>query len=97
MRLYYPFVPPLQNLLNSRSNISNNYWFLQGDRKIPVLLSIAAAFMLHVVGVYWWYRSDDLLYPLAMLPPKAIPPFWHAIFIILVNGMETVFIVKFFL
>ncbi|KAI5346738.1 PREDICTED: RING finger [Prunus dulcis] len=58
---------------------------LKGDRKIPVLLSIAAAFMLHVVGVYWWYRSDDLLYPLAMLPPKAIPPFWHAIFIILVN------------
>ncbi|TQD74191.1 hypothetical protein C1H46_040256 [Malus baccata] len=58
---------------------------LKGDRKISVLVSIAGAFMLHVVGVYWWYRSDDLLYPLVMLPPKAIPPFWHAIFTILVN------------
>ncbi|XP_068328867.1 uncharacterized protein [Pyrus communis] len=58
---------------------------LKGDRKISVLVSIAGAFMLHVVVVYWWYRSDDLLYPLAMLPPKTIPPFWHAIFIILVN------------
>lgn len=51
--------------------------------------------MLHVVGVYWWYRNDDLLYPLAMLPPKAIPPFWHAIFIILVNGMLTVYYYSF--
>ncbi|KAL6123451.1 hypothetical protein ACLB2K_075973 [Fragaria x ananassa] len=58
---------------------------LKGDRKISFLVGIAGAFMLHVVGVYWWYRNDDLLYPLAMLPPKAIPPFWHAIFIILVN------------
>ncbi|KAM1029130.1 hypothetical protein FF1_041601 [Malus domestica] len=58
---------------------------LKGDRKISVLVSIAGAFMLHVVVVYLWYRSDDLLYPLAMLPPKTIPPFWHAIFIILVN------------
>ncbi|KAM1020414.1 hypothetical protein ACFX13_042386 [Malus domestica] len=58
---------------------------LKRDRKISVLVSIAGAFMLHVVVVYLWYRSDDLLYPLAMLPPKTIPPFWHAIFIILVN------------
>ncbi|KAM5556917.1 E3 ubiquitin-protein ligase RNFT1 [Rosa sericea] len=58
---------------------------LKGDRKISFLVGIAVVFMLHVVGVYWWYRNDDLLYPLAMLPPKAIPPFWHAIFIILVN------------
>ena len=43
-------------------------------------------FMLHVAGVYWWYCNNDLLYPLIMLPPKAIPPFWHAIFIIMVNG-----------
>lgn len=42
--------------------------------------------MLHVVGIYWWFRNDDLLYPLAMIPPKTIPPFWHAIFLILVNG-----------
>jgi hypothetical protein len=44
--------------------------------------------MLHVIGVYWWYQNDDLLYPLVMLPPKAILPFWHAVFIILVNGMD---------
>ncbi|KAJ4704190.1 RING finger and transmembrane domain-containing protein [Melia azedarach] len=58
---------------------------LKGERKVSVLIGISIAFMLHVVGVYWWYRNDDLLYPLAMLPPKSIPPFWHAIFIIMVN------------
>ncbi|XP_043697992.1 RING finger and transmembrane domain-containing protein 2-like isoform X1 [Telopea speciosissima] len=58
---------------------------LKGERKISVLIGITIVFMLHVVGVYWWYRNDDLLYPLVMLPPKAIPPFWHAIFIIMVN------------
>lgn len=58
---------------------------LKGERKISVLIVITLVFMLHVVGVYWWYRNDDLLYPLVMLPPKAIPPFWHAIFIIMVN------------
>nr|DAD38567.1 TPA_asm: hypothetical protein HUJ06_012888 [Nelumbo nucifera] len=58
---------------------------LKGERKFSVLIGISIVFMLHVVGVYWWYRNDDLLYPLVMLPPKAIPPFWHAIFIIMVN------------
>ncbi|OWM67029.1 RING finger and transmembrane domain-containing protein 2 isoform X2 [Punica granatum] len=58
---------------------------LKGERRIPVLAGISLAFALHVAGVYWWYRRDDLLYPLIMLPPKAIPPFWHAIFIIMVN------------
>ncbi|KAJ8898873.1 hypothetical protein K2173_008182 [Erythroxylum novogranatense] len=58
---------------------------LKGERKISVLVSICLAFVIHVVGVYWWYQNDDLLYPLIMLPPKSIPPFWHAIFIILVN------------
>lgn len=65
-----------------------NLWFLQGERKITVLIGIATVFMLQVIGVYWWYRNDDLLYPLIMVPPKAVPPFWHAIFIILVNGMS---------
>ena len=59
---------------------------LQGERKISVLIGISLVFTLHVVGVYWWYWNDDLLSPLVMLPPKAIPPFWHAIFIIMVNG-----------
>ncbi|XP_077222320.1 uncharacterized protein LOC143856124 isoform X2 [Tasmannia lanceolata] len=58
---------------------------LKGERKISVLVGITFVFVLHVVGVYWWCRNDDLLYPLVMLPPKAIPPFWHAIFIVLVN------------
>ncbi|KAJ8753943.1 hypothetical protein K2173_000197 [Erythroxylum novogranatense] len=58
---------------------------LKGERKISVLVGISVAFMFHVVGVYWWYQNDDLLYPLIMLPPKSIPPFWHAIFIIMVN------------
>ncbi|KAL2330458.1 hypothetical protein Fmac_018039 [Flemingia macrophylla] len=60
---------------------------LKGERKIPVLIGISVGFALHVVGVYWWYQNDDLIYPLIMLPPKDIPPFWHAIFIIMVNGV----------
>ncbi|KAJ9547623.1 hypothetical protein OSB04_020166 [Centaurea solstitialis] len=58
---------------------------LKGERRILSLASISLLFMLHVAGVYWWYRKDDLLYPLVMLPPKSIPPFWHAIFIVMVN------------
>ncbi|XP_052172719.1 uncharacterized protein LOC127788469 isoform X1 [Diospyros lotus] len=58
---------------------------LKGERKISVLIGISFVFVLHVIGVYWWYQNDDLLYPLIMLPPKEIPPFWHAVFIILVN------------
>ncbi|XP_034693306.1 RING finger and transmembrane domain-containing protein 2 [Vitis riparia] len=58
---------------------------LKGERKIAVLVGISLVFTLHVAGVYWWYHNGDLLYPLIMLPPKAIPPFWHAIFIIMVN------------
>lgn len=54
---------------------------------MPVLIGISVAFALHVVSVYWWYQNDDLMYPLVMLPPKEIPPFWHAIFIIMVNGV----------
>ena len=60
---------------------------VQGERKIPVLIGICILFTFHVAGVYWWYRNDDILYPLIMLPPKAIPPFWHAVFIIMVNGV----------
>ncbi|KAF5737311.1 RING finger and transmembrane domain-containing protein 2 isoform X2 [Tripterygium wilfordii] len=58
---------------------------LKGERKSSVLIGIALAFNVHVVCVYWWYRDDDLLYPLVMLPPRSIPPFWHAIFVIMVN------------
>ncbi|KAJ7959500.1 RING finger and transmembrane domain-containing protein [Quillaja saponaria] len=58
---------------------------LKGDRNVSVIASYSVAFMLHIMCIYWWYQNDDLLYPLVMLPPKEIPPFWHAIFIILVN------------
>ncbi|KAI3508402.1 hypothetical protein L1887_23409 [Cichorium endivia] len=58
---------------------------LKGERKLSVLIGYSIIFMLHVIGVYWWYQIDDLSYPLFMIPPKAIPPFWHAIFIIIVN------------
>uniref|UniRef100_A0A0D6R239 RING-type domain-containing protein n=1 Tax=Araucaria cunninghamii TaxID=56994 RepID=A0A0D6R239_ARACU len=58
---------------------------LKGERKISVLIGIILVFVVHVVGIYWWYRNADLLYPLVMLPPKNIPPFWHAMFIIVVN------------
>ncbi|THG11123.1 hypothetical protein TEA_019226 [Camellia sinensis var. sinensis] len=34
---------------------------LKGERKISVLVGISFVFMLHVIGVYWWYRNDDLL------------------------------------
>ncbi|KAL8106506.1 uncharacterized protein LOC141672746 [Apium graveolens] len=58
---------------------------LKGERKISVLVCITLIFMLHVGSVYWWYQSADLVYPLVLLPPKAVPPFWHAIFVIVVN------------
>ncbi|KAL7194848.1 hypothetical protein ACSBR1_035135 [Camellia fascicularis] len=58
---------------------------LKGERKIPILIGISFVFGLHVIVVYWWYWNDDILYPLIMVPPKAIPPFWHAIFIIMVS------------
>jgi hypothetical protein len=63
---------------------------LQGERKVAMLVGITVIFVIHVFGIYWWYRNDDLLRPLFMLPPKDIPPFWHAIFIIMVNGIATV-------
>ncbi|KAL3524083.1 hypothetical protein ACH5RR_016917 [Cinchona calisaya] len=58
---------------------------LKGERKMLVLLTYFVVFVLHAFGIYWWYQNDDLYYPLFMVPPKSIPPFWHAIFIILVN------------
>ncbi|KAL4572316.1 hypothetical protein LXL04_019088 [Taraxacum kok-saghyz] len=58
---------------------------LKGERKLFVLISITVIFILHIVFVYWWYQNDDLMYPLILLPPKSVPPFWHALFIILVN------------
>ncbi|KAG9160881.1 hypothetical protein Leryth_008708 [Lithospermum erythrorhizon] len=58
---------------------------LKGERRIAVLIAYFVLFVLHVVSIYWWFCYEDLYYPLFMVPPKTIPPFWHAIFIILVN------------
>lgn len=63
----------------------------QGERKLSVLVGYFIVFMLHVTGYLWWYWNGDILNPLIMVPPKAIPPFWHAIFTILVNGMINFF------
>ncbi|KAK2444747.1 RING-type E3 ubiquitin transferase [Trifolium repens] len=60
---------------------------LKGDQKVSVLLGVSFSFMLYVICIYWWYQNDDILYPLAMFPPESTPPFWHAIFIILVNDI----------
>ncbi|CAL4978092.1 unnamed protein product [Urochloa decumbens] len=70
---------------------------LKRERKIPVLVGITVLFVVHVFGFYWCYKNGDLVRPLVMLPPKEIPPFWHAIFIILVNDTmvrQTAMIVK---
>ncbi|KAF7028052.1 hypothetical protein CFC21_040028 [Triticum aestivum] len=58
---------------------------LKGERKMLILVGITILFVVHVSGVYWCYKNGDLIRPLVMLPPKEIPPFWHAIFVILVN------------
>ncbi|WOG96131.1 hypothetical protein DCAR_0415462 [Daucus carota subsp. sativus] len=57
---------------------------LKGERRYSTLFGISFVFILHVTIVYWWYWTD-LWYSLAMIPPKANPPFWNAIFIIMVN------------
>ncbi|KAJ0788983.1 putative transcription factor C2H2 family [Helianthus annuus] len=58
---------------------------LKGERSLSVLAGYFVVFVLQVIGVYWWYKNDDLCSPLFMVPPRAIPPFWHAIFMIIVN------------
>lgn len=73
------------------------FFFGQGERKMSVLVGYFIVFMLHVIGVYWWYRNDDLFYPLFMVPPKVIPPFWHAIFTIVVNGMDFICLLLLFI
>ncbi|CAI9772147.1 unnamed protein product [Fraxinus pennsylvanica] len=72
-------------ILFKSNDIVRKQTALKGERKISVLVGFSVVFMLHVFGIYWWYRKDDLFYSLFMVPPKAVPPFWHAIFIILVN------------
>ncbi|KAK4773089.1 hypothetical protein SAY87_028108 [Trapa incisa] len=72
-------------VLFKSNDILRNQTALKGERKIPVLAGISFASALHVGCIYWWYKKDDPLYPLIMLPPKAIPQFWNAAFIVVVN------------
>ncbi|KAG8390192.1 hypothetical protein BUALT_Bualt01G0058000 [Buddleja alternifolia] len=72
-------------ILFKSNDILRKQTALKGERKISVLVGYSVVFMLNIFGIYWWNRKDELYYQLLMIPPKAIPPFWHAIFIILVN------------
>ncbi|XP_073297686.1 uncharacterized protein [Primulina huaijiensis] len=72
-------------VLYKSNDILRKQTALKRERKISVLAGYSLVFLLHVFGIYWWYRMDVLYYSLLMIPPKGTPPFWHAIFIILVN------------
>ncbi|EPS73264.1 hypothetical protein M569_01491, partial [Genlisea aurea] len=72
-------------ILFKSNDILRKQTALKGERKISVLVGYSLLFMAHVVGVYLWHTKDELFYTLAMIPPKSIPPFWHAVFIIVVN------------
>ncbi|KAL2248997.1 RING finger and transmembrane domain-containing protein 2 [Sesamum indicum] len=72
-------------ILFKSNDILRKQTALKGERKIFVLVGYSVLFMLHVFVIYWWHREDRFFYSLLMIPPKAVPPFWHAIFIILVN------------
>lgn len=58
---------------------------LKGERKMAVLMLVSVVLLTHILIVYFLYRGEDLLRPLFMVPPKEIPKFWQAIFIIIVN------------
>ncbi|XP_050209612.1 uncharacterized protein LOC126660261 isoform X2 [Mercurialis annua] len=58
---------------------------LKGDSKIYVFALISIFGILYVIGLYYCYRNDDLLPPLVMLPPKVLPRFRTAVFIIIIN------------
>ncbi|KAL3633550.1 hypothetical protein CASFOL_022312 [Castilleja foliolosa] len=73
---------------------------LKGERKISILVVYLFIFVLQILGVYWWHSKDELFYPLFMIPPKAIPPFLRAMFIILVNdtmARQSAMVLKLFL
>ncbi|GFP89390.1 ring finger and transmembrane domain-containing protein 2 [Phtheirospermum japonicum] len=73
---------------------------LKGERKVTVLVGYSAFLTFNVFGIYWWKWGEDLCYPLLMIPPRAIPPFWHAVYIIVVNDImarQTAMLLKFLL
>lgn len=60
---------------------------LKGERKSLILLTIGIGLFFQIIAIYWWYNKEDLFRPLFMLPPKEIPKFWDAVFIIIVNDI----------
>ncbi|XP_019412727.1 PREDICTED: RING finger and transmembrane domain-containing protein 1-like [Lupinus angustifolius] len=74
-------------LLFKSNDIVRKQTALKGERKMHILIALSIAFTLQVIAVYWWYHNHDLIYPLLMLPPTDIPPFWHAFFIIILNDI----------
>jgi hypothetical protein len=59
---------------------------MQNERRPIFLVALGIGLLVHIVGVYWWYSAGALWRPLVLLPPRNIPMFWQAIFIIVVNG-----------
>jgi hypothetical protein len=57
----------------------------QGERKSLYICICGGVLSMQIIAVYWWC-TKDLLRSLIILPPKAVPEFWHAVFIILMNG-----------
>ncbi|CAM6015079.1 unnamed protein product [Sphagnum balticum] len=58
---------------------------LKNERRPIFLVALGIGLLVHIVGVYWWYSAGALWRPLVLLPPRNIPMFWQAIFIIVVN------------
>jgi hypothetical protein len=58
---------------------------MQNERRPIFLVALGIGLLVHIVGVYWWYSAGALWRPLVLLPPRNIPMFWQAIFIIVVN------------
>ncbi|CAI5490778.1 unnamed protein product [Closterium sp. Naga37s-1] len=60
---------------------------LKADRN-PVLLALVAVLLLaHVAVVNWLFWPEQLWRPLLLIPPAEVPPFWHALFIIVTNDV----------
>ena len=62
---------------------------MQGERKSIFIGISGGVLLMQIIAVYWWC-TKDLLRSLVMLPPKEVPEFWHAVFIILMNGKHFV-------
>ncbi|KAL7108588.1 hypothetical protein ACP275_06G121600 [Erythranthe tilingii] len=72
-------------ILFKSNDILRKQTSLKGERKVSVLIGYSVLFIFHILGIYWWHKKNAFFNSLLMIPPNAIPPFWHALFIILVN------------